>query len=91
MDLDRVIQLTRFATPETEKDLISWARRVTAWCVRQRAEEHEAKTARNAKRADRARGLQWWWSEQDSILSGYFSFPTDAGAAFIAAIEAEVK
>jgi hypothetical protein len=36
--LDKVVELCRFATPETERELIAWARRVSVATVRHRAD-----------------------------------------------------
>lgn len=86
LNLDRVIELTRMATPETEAKLIPWARRVTAWWIGQQANLNDAKASRRAKRAHSSRCLQWWWDE-DSMLSVSASLTTDQGAAFIKAID----
>ena len=86
LNLDRVIELTRMATPETEAKLIPWARRVTAWWIGQKANMVEAKAARKAKRAYSARDLQWWWDEE-STLAVHGRLTTDQGAAFVKAIE----
>src|SRR2546421_13100872 len=34
ISVDKVVELTRFATPESEADLIQWAQRVSSGCIR---------------------------------------------------------
>lgn len=38
LSLDKIVELTRFATPATEKKLVAWARRVTVGGIRKRAD-----------------------------------------------------
>jgi hypothetical protein len=38
LGVDKVLELTRFATPETEEGLISWAEGVSSGCLRRRAD-----------------------------------------------------
>lgn len=86
LDLDRVLELARLATPETERQLISWARRVTPQWIRHKADLERREAAREAKRADRGRFLQWSW-EGDTTLSVYGSLTAEQGAAFVKAID----
>lgn len=86
LSLDKVIELTRFATPETEKKLISWARRVTPAGVRERADKSVERTLEEAKAAFESRSLKWW--EIDPERFGFEGIlPSDQGAAFRAAID----
>jgi hypothetical protein len=40
LGLDKVVELSRFATPETERGLIKWAQRVTPRAIRKRADKN---------------------------------------------------
>jgi hypothetical protein len=51
LNLDRVIELTRMATPETEAKLIPWARRVTAWWIGQKAGLRARSQSRSPRQA----------------------------------------
>ena len=86
LSLDKVVELTRFATPDTERKLITWARRVTPAGVRERADKAAERKLEDAKAAFESRSLKWWqidpeWFGFEGIL------PSDQGAAFRAAID----
>lgn len=86
LSLDKVIELTRFATPETEKKLISWARRVTPAGVRERADKAAEKPLEAVKDCFRTRALKFW--EKDTERSGFEGvLPSDQAAIFRAAID----
>jgi len=68
LSLDKVGELTRFATPEDEKKLVRWARRVTVATIRTRADEHHKRTALEAEEAQRVRYLRTQrWDEHMEI------------------------
>ncbi|MGH2730259.1 MAG: DUF222 domain-containing protein, partial [Actinomycetota bacterium] len=50
--LDKVLELCRFATPATEKRLISWAQRVTVAAVRRKADVANAPPLQDVVEAD---------------------------------------
>lgn len=86
LSLDKVVELTRFATPETEKKLITWARRVTPAGVRERADKAAERKLEPAKTAFVSRSLKWWDVDADTF--GYEgTLPSDQGAVFRAAID----
>jgi hypothetical protein len=70
--LDKVVELTRFATPETEGKLIGWARRVMVSTVRAEADAKAPKDRDSAESVERARTLGWWWDtgRDAMVLSG---------------------
>ncbi|MDQ3662729.1 MAG: hypothetical protein M3454_17080 [Actinomycetota bacterium] len=59
LGLDKVVELCRFATPDTEQELITWARRVTLGTVRQRADVFNRPQLDEVRTAERARFLKW--------------------------------
>src|ERR671918_1027324 len=60
LSLDKVVELCRFATPETEKRLISWARRVRPATIRERGDVLARRAVEEVVDADRGRSLNWW-------------------------------
>lgn len=86
LDLDRVLELTRMATPDTEKDLIRWARRVTVAAIRQRADLHRAKAPRETKRNDKERYLEGMWDEPD-MMTLYGRMPAEVGRMTMEALD----
>ncbi|MEA2446587.1 MAG: hypothetical protein QOK47_224 [Actinomycetota bacterium] len=86
LGLDKVVELTRFATPATERKLISWARRVTPGGVRSRADIEVRLSAARAGEQDRERYLDLAW-RMDGRLSIEGVLPAAEGAKVAAAID----
>jgi hypothetical protein len=55
LGIDKVVELARFATPQTEARLIFWARGVSAACIRRRADLDARRSEEEALAAERAR------------------------------------
>ncbi len=85
--LDKVIELCRFATKETEQELVVWAKRVTVASVRHRAEVFNRAEIDEIRTAERARFLNWWWEQGGASLGFEGLLPAAEGAAFVKAIE----
>ncbi len=87
LHLDKVIELTRFATPETEKALVKWAARVTTGGIRKRAEARVAPDE-EPLHIRRSRYLKGWmaWDGGAYHLEGML--PPEQGALVDAAITA---
>lgn len=85
LSLDKVAELTRFATPATEKKLILWARRVTVATIRTRGDQEQKRSLLDAEDAHRARYLraQRWDDhvEIDALLT------LDQGTALMEAVD----
>jgi len=65
LGIDKVVELCRFATPETEEGLLPWAHRVAAGAIRRRGDLKARRTLAETALADRSRYLR--------------IFPTDDG------------
>jgi hypothetical protein len=87
LGLDKVLELCRFATPDSEQELIAWARRVTAATIRQRADVFNRPEIEEARSVEQARFLNWWWNQGGASLGLEGLLPAAEGAAFIKAIE----
>lgn len=85
LSLDKVCELARFATPETEKSLVAWARRVRVATVRDRADEALRRSAFEAEDAHHARYLR------SQRLSDYVEIeallPLDQGTALMNVVD----
>jgi hypothetical protein len=85
LSLDKIVELTRFATPADEKKLVKWARQVTVATIRTRGDEEQKRNALEAEEAHRARYLraQRWDDhiEIDALLT------LDQGAALLEAVD----
>ena len=84
LSLQKVVELTRFASPKTEKKLIAWAARVSPRAIRRRADRETRPDPEDAKEAERTRYLRWWFEDHSLGLDG--RFPAAQGAAIVKAI-----
>ena len=57
--VDKVVELTRFATPSTEARLLRWAERVSPFAIRRKGDLLERRDAMEAAQAERDRYLRW--------------------------------
>jgi hypothetical protein len=91
LGLDKVVELTRFATPSTEVGLIRWARTVSPAAVRRRA-DREVRTSTQAEiDAHEARFLSWWYLDEGSRVGLEAELPAAQGAVVVKAIERMVE
>lgn len=84
---DKVVELCRFATPETEGGLISWARRVGVAAVRRRADLCVRIDTEQDMEADRTRYLRHWWFDDGRRLGLEASLAAADGAVVITALD----
>jgi Domain of unknown function (DUF222)/HNH endonuclease len=87
LGLDKVVELCRLATPETEEELIPWARRVRPATIRYRADLAQRADIQDAIDAHRSRHLRWWWSDDHTRLGFEGELPADQGAILTKALD----
>ena len=86
LSLDKVLELTRLATPDTETQLIAWANRVSAAAIRRKADLAQRDDIDEVRAGDRARSLSWWYEDGRRLwLEGFL--PAEQGAVVTAALE----
>lgn len=85
LGLDKVIELCRIASPETEAKLIAWAREVSCATVRRRGDLEVRKTREETVQTERSRCLEWWW--HDDRLGLRADLPAAHGAVVVRALE----
>ena len=85
--IDKVVELTRFASPETESDLIRWAAHVSVGAVRRKADLAVRTPTEELVDADRARFLSWWYLDEGRRLGLEAELPAGQGAIVVRAIE----
>ncbi|MGZ5349814.1 MAG: hypothetical protein ACXWZU_06335 [Actinomycetota bacterium] len=89
LSIDKVAELTRFATFDDEDGLVRWARRVPAGAIRHRADVERRRDALEAQVTERARSLTW--RHDDDRFEMHAELPTTDGEAVRAAIERMVE
>jgi hypothetical protein len=85
--LDKVVELTRFASPGTEADLVSWAKRVSCATVRRRADLERRASIQDDLDAERSRFVSWWYFDEGRRLGLEAELPVAQGAIVVRALE----
>jgi hypothetical protein len=80
LGFDKVVELTRFATPETERDLVEWARDVSCGRIRRRGDLERRETAEETGDVDRGRSLAWWYVDDGRRFGLETEMPAAQGA-----------
>lgn len=91
LSTDKFVELARFATRDTEKRLLPWAKRTSPAGIRARGDQELRVAEEETRQADRWRTLNWEWDEGNTRLSLWGSLPADQGARFITAVDRLAK
>jgi hypothetical protein len=86
LPIDKVVELTRFATPEDEDVLARWAREVASGAIRRRAELLSREDRAAGTDAD-MRSLDWRYVEQGTRMHIWGELPAAQGAVVASAID----
>jgi Domain of unknown function (DUF222)/HNH endonuclease len=81
------VELTRFATRETEADLLRWAKGVSCGAIRHKADLSLRPSLVEVKDAERARTLSWWYFEENRRFGLQAELPAADGAVVATALE----
>jgi Domain of unknown function (DUF222)/HNH endonuclease len=87
LSIDKVLELSRYATPETERRLIAWAKRVTPATIRRAADVANAPEGKESIESDKSRHLDYWWTDDGRRLWLEGSWPSDQGAVIEKALD----
>lgn len=88
LGIDKVVELCRFASAETEGHLVRWAKEVSCAAVRHRGDlAARASDDEEVVEAERARFLSWWWFDEGRRLGLQGELPAAQGAAVVRALE----
>jgi hypothetical protein len=87
LGVDKVAELARFATVESEQDLIRWARRASLAAVRAKADLSVRPDVDEVRAIDRARRLRGWWYDDGRCFGLEGFFPADQGALIEKALD----
>ncbi|MGZ5353545.1 MAG: DUF222 domain-containing protein [Actinomycetota bacterium] len=85
--LDKVVELCRFATADTEGRLIGWARGVSCAAVRRRGDLEARVSIREIRDAERGRFLEWWYLDEGRRFGLEAELPAAQGAIVVRALE----
>ncbi len=87
LSIDKVLELGRFAAPETEARLVSWAKRVTPATIRRRGDVANSPARKETIESDRSRHLDYWWTDDGRRLWLEGSWPSDQGAVIAKSLD----
>jgi hypothetical protein len=87
LGVDKVVELTRFATSETEGDLLRWAKHVSCAAIRHKGDLALRPSIVEAKDAEKARSLTWWYFEENRRFGLQAELPAADGAVVQKALE----
>ncbi|MEA2452439.1 MAG: hypothetical protein QOG04_1149 [Actinomycetota bacterium] len=85
LSLDKVVELTRFATPADETKWIRWAQKATTGSVRTRADAEVKASQEKSDEVYKTRSLNFTWWEGQVLIEG--QLPAAEGASLIAAVD----
>lgn len=85
LSLDKTVELTRFATTQTEMKLVAWARKVTVGCIRERGDEAVARPKEDIEAAHQNREFKFWWHDHGLYFDGFM--PGEQATAFVEAVD----
>jgi hypothetical protein len=86
LGLDKVVELTRLATPASEAGLLQWAQRVSCGAIRRRAERDAHPAIETDREAHQDRFLRWWRMDEDRRVGIEGEFPAHQGERIISAL-----
>jgi Domain of unknown function (DUF222) len=87
LGIDKVVELTRFASFETEAGLIAWATHVSAAAVRRKADLEVRRAIDEVRDAERARFLNWWYLDDGNRFGMQAELPAAQGAIIARALQ----
>lgn len=87
LGIDKVVELTRFATAQTEARLIRWAKGVSGACIRRKADLAVRRSLEEVREAEEARSLSWWYLDEGRRFGLQAELPAAQGAVVAKALE----
>jgi hypothetical protein len=84
---DKVVELTRLATPETEGRLIRWARGVSCGAIRRKGDLASRPCIREVREAEEARFASWWSFDEGRRFGLEAELPAAQGAVLAQALD----
>ncbi|MGH2590447.1 MAG: DUF222 domain-containing protein, partial [Actinomycetota bacterium] len=87
LGIDKVVELSRFATPDTEARLVSWAKGVSCACVRRTADLAARQSIEATREVDGARSLSWWYFDEGRCFGMQAELPAAQGSVVAKALE----
>ncbi|MEX2420606.1 MAG: DUF222 domain-containing protein [Actinomycetota bacterium] len=87
LGIDKVVELARFVTPETEADLVVWASKVSCGAVRHRGDLAARASREEVAEAEHDRFVSWWYLDEGRRFGMEAELPAAQGAVVARALE----
>lgn len=87
LEVDRAVELCRFATPETEEGILEWAEGKTWGQVKWKADLETKPSMEEAQEIDKQRSLHHWWEAGGAVLGISGRLPAAEGASVAKALD----
>jgi uncharacterized protein DUF222/HNH endonuclease len=87
LGIDKVVELSRFATPESEIELIEWASEATCATVRRRADLEVRAAHDETAEFERDRSLRYWYEDGGRRFGLEARMPSAQGAVIAKALQ----
>jgi hypothetical protein len=87
LGLDKVLELTRFATPDDEEALIAWAAGVAPGAIRGRGDELRRSSRTEVEQIEEDRWLAWRWTDEGRRLLLEAELPAGHGMIVTSALD----
>ncbi len=87
LEVDRVVELCRFATPETESGILEWAEGKTWGQIKWKADLETKPSLEEAQSIDKNRSVSYWWEEGGAVLGLSGRLPAAEGASVAKALD----
>lgn len=87
LGIDKVVEVCRFATPETEEELVGWASEATCATIRRRADLEVRAALEETTELERDRSLRYWYEDGGRRFGLEARMPSAQGAIVAKALE----
>jgi hypothetical protein len=87
LGIDKIVELARFAAPDTEAHLIRWAKDVTCATVRHRGDLALRASVEEVVEIERGRSVSWWYFDEGRRFGLEAELPAAQGAIVAHALE----
>lgn len=87
LSIDKVVELTRLATPSREAGLVRWAEGVSSGAIRRRADFETRIERCEAQDAEESRSVSWWYFDEGRRFALEAELPAASGAKVARALD----
>jgi hypothetical protein len=91
LGIDKVVELSRFATPEDQSRLVRWAKTVSCGAVRHRGDLEAKASITDVRETERSREITWWYFDEGRRFGLEADLPAASGPVVIKALEREAE